>query len=87
MEPAKNQKIIMLNKNLDLDHLASENLRLTQIVDNYNKGIVINPKMSIAVSVEVGQDIVYDGEYEDAQYFSDQKARVIRVTLIIYSLI
>jgi len=79
MEPVKNQKIIVLNKNLDLDNLANENVRLTQIVDNYNKGIVLVPKTSISVAVEVDQNIIYDDEYEDPQYFSDHKNRVIRV--------
>jgi hypothetical protein len=81
MEPVKNQKIMMLNKNLDLDYIASENERLTQIVNNYNKGIVVSPKTSITVTVSVDQNIIYDDDYEDAQYFSDHKGRVIRVII------
>jgi len=77
----------MLNKNLDFDHLANENIRLTQIVDNYNKGIVINPKTSITVTVGVEQNIIYDDDYDDAQFFSDHKGRVIRVSIKCYNIL
>ncbi len=73
---------MMLNKNLDLEFLASENERLIQIVDNYNKGIVINPKTSISVGVEIDPNIIYDDDDDDNLFFSDQKGRVIKVSYI-----
>ena len=61
MEPIKNNKIIQ-SKPIDQEVLIKESKKLSQIIENYNKGGIVESDFSLSISVEVNNNVFYDNE-------------------------
>ena len=80
MEQVKNNKIMMLNKNIDMESMINETQKMMQIVGNFEKGIVVMPKYTLVVKAVVDPKIYYDEMYYDEKiFYMDSKGLVIRV--------
>ena len=51
MEPIKNNKIIQ-SKPIDQEVLIKESKKLSQIIENYNKGVIVESDFSLSISAE-----------------------------------
>jgi hypothetical protein len=80
MEQVKNSKILMLNKNLDIESMVNETQQLMQVVSNYEKGIVVMPKHTLVVKAVVDPNIYLDEfHYDEKIFYTDSNGKVIRV--------
>ena len=61
MEPIKNNKIIQ-SKPIDQEVLIKESKKLSQIIENYNKGVIVESDFSLSISAEVNNNVFYDNE-------------------------
>ena len=61
MEPIKNNKIIQ-SKPIDQEVLIKESKKLSQIIENYNKGVIVESDFSLWISTEVNNNVFYDNE-------------------------
>ena len=61
MEPIKNNKIIQ-SKPIDQEVLIKESKKLSQIIENYNKGVIVESDFSLSISAEVNNHVFYDNE-------------------------
>ena len=68
MEPIKNNKIIQ-SKPIDQEVLIKESKKLSQIIENYNKGVIVESDFSLSISAEVNNNVFYDNEQGDKIFF------------------
>ena len=68
MEPIKNNKIIQ-SKPIDQEVLIKESKKLSQISENYNKGVIVESDFSLWISTEVNNNVFYDNEQGDKIFF------------------
>ncbi len=61
MEPIKNNKIIQ-SKPIDQEVLIKESKKLSQIIENYNKGVIVESDFSLSISSEVNNNVFYNNE-------------------------
>jgi hypothetical protein len=79
MEPVKNTKLSLPQKNMDLSMVQSETEKLLNIVENYEKGIVVIPNESLNINVEVDPNIYFDDDDGYAGlYYTDHNAKILR---------
>ena len=80
MEQVKNSKIITLNKNLDMETLINETQRLSEVANNFEKGIVVMPKHNLIIKQRIDPKIYVDeGFYDEQVFYSDTKGKAYRV--------
>lgn len=82
-EVTKNQFIVQ-SKPLDQNFLINETQRLSHLIDNYSKGVVMESETSLSISAEVNERVFYDEESSDNIFYKDHYGKIIRgvVTLI-----
>lgn len=79
MEPVKNNKIQMPSKNLDLNQVVAETEKLLNIVDNYEKGVVVIPNETLELNVEVDPSVHFDDDITGEKiYYSDHSGKILR---------
>jgi Bardet-Biedl syndrome 9 protein len=83
MEPVKNNKIIMPAKNLDYNVIAGETEKLLNIVENYEKGVVVLPNESLEINVNVDPNIYFDENAGEKIYYSDHTGKILRAQVSI----
>jgi Bardet-Biedl syndrome 9 protein len=78
-EPAKNNNMIISGKALDMNVVANETERLTQIIDNFEKGVVMVPIHTLGITADIIKDVFYDDDvFVDKIYYSDTYGKILR---------
>jgi Bardet-Biedl syndrome 9 protein len=79
MTPAKNSKMYIPSKVLDIDNVVKETDRLSEIIENYERGIVIIPKDTLTLTADISREICVDDDFfEDKIYHSDSYGKILR---------
>ena len=79
MSPAKNSKMYLHGKVIDMEHIASETDRLSDIIENYEKGIVVIPKNTLSLTADINKEICSDDDiFEDKIYHTDSFGKILR---------
>jgi Bardet-Biedl syndrome 9 protein len=79
MTPAKNSNMYIPGKVLDIDKVVSETDRLSEIIENYEKGVVIIPKDTLTLTADINREICADDDFfEDKIYHCDTFGRILR---------
>jgi Bardet-Biedl syndrome 9 protein len=79
MTPAKNSKMYIPGKTLDIDNVVKETDRLSEIIENYERGVVIIPKDTLTLTADINRELCADDYYfEDKIYHCDTLGKILR---------
>jgi Bardet-Biedl syndrome 9 protein len=78
-EPARNDNMIIPSKALDMNVVANETERLTQIIENFEKGVVTVPVHTLGISADILTDVFHDDDiFQDKIYYTDTYGKILR---------
>lgn len=65
----------------DLNYLTNETDRLNNLLDNYEKGIIVVGTESLSITASINPNIQYDDDYDGEKiYHSDGNGKILRVS-------
>ena len=77
MEPIKNNKIIQ-SKPIDQEVLIKVSEKLSQIIENFNKGVVVESDFSLSISAEWIIMYFMIMNQEDKIFYKDNYGKILR---------
>ena len=76
MEPIKNNKIIQ-SKPIKQEVLIKESKKLSQIIENYNKGVIVESDFSLSISAEVNNKYFIIMNQGDKIFYKDNYGKIL----------
>ena len=76
MQQVKNAQIVQ-SKQMNQNFLLKESQRLTQVIENYSKGVVVSPDIILTINAKVNQKIFYYKDQGDKLFYKDNFGQIL----------